>query len=188
MLTKRNKQLIITTLFGLLIMNIGVITTSRANVETIYYLTTVTLTEMDVIEDNDIGSGEIYCESRINDFTHTTAVLEGNNGDTLVYNEILYQGWCINLSILIQVWESDGFNDDDYMGKVDKTIPVQNITLTETTYDPTDNRDEAILYIKISTSEAQTVISSETKTGDLIVWLNPLIIFGFPLIIYRRKK
>lgn len=165
---------------------------SAEKVTAVEYSTSVTLTTIEVYEDNDDGlKGEIYCESMINDHSYTTSIKEEvDNGDIVVYNEILYVGWCDVLSILIEVWDDDNEpipvdNEPDSLGAVNEYLSPINDTKSFITYDYEDQRNEANVTILIQTAGIRTVtMDYPTPIITLVMVFGMICVSTF----YRRDK
>ena len=184
MITKRIRKYVIIAFFSFLICStIAQKVVAEKNTVTEYY-TNVTLTTVEVYEDNDDGNkGEIYCESTINDVDFRTEIIdEVNNGDIITYNDVLYFDWCSYLNIVIEVWDDDSEyilgTDPDRMGTATFNLFPTNGTFWDVTYDPDDERDETNVTISIHTLNMRTV----TVPVYYFV-LTPLALLGLLMVI-----
>jgi len=81
---------------------------------------TINLTESYIYADHDIGDGEIYFKIWMNgNYTRypTTGEISASDGDTLYLDLVGFEGWTWNNTVLIEVWESDFPDQDDFLGQ-----------------------------------------------------------------------
>jgi len=184
MFTKRLRKYVIITIISILTFSfITQKVIAEKNVVTEYY-TNVTLTTVEVYEDNDDGNkGEIYCESTINEVDYRTETIdEVDNGDTIIYNENLYFDWCSFLNIVIAVWDDDSEyffeSDPDRMGTASFNLFPTNGTFWDVTYDPDDERNEANVTISIYTLNMRTI-----TVPVYYFILTPITLLGLIMVI-----
>ena len=190
MVNSKLKLGVIISIISCMLLFTNIVNTQAKSTQSIEYLTEVTLTTIEVYEDNDSGGpGEIYCESIINDYEYTTSIKEADNDDTLTYNERLYSGWCSYLDVLIEVWDDDSEylagSDPDRMGSVDDLFTPLNRSISRITYDPDDERDEANVTFTIQTAGIRTV----TVAIPLISLVSGiLLVASIPLMFKKRMN
>lgn len=157
----------------------------------------VELDQLHIIEDRDIGVGEIYVKYIVNNGTPIFSSYFRNVIDGDILNTNLYMianGNYTNFSIRIEIWESDSLHNEyknDYLGHVEYSKSI--LTNTSNWHDAVgsiggDNLIQAKLYIV----ETIGYIEIKTNKDDDFISDNFYVLVALSLIslffISRRRK
>ncbi|OLS22942.1 MAG: hypothetical protein HeimC2_17860 [Candidatus Heimdallarchaeota archaeon LC_2] len=80
-----------------------------------WYFVTVTMTNLYITNDHDIGAGEIFIEGGINnadDRYPASTEYSMNDGENQVLSDMIFSGWAVTLGFNLEIRESDGALDD----------------------------------------------------------------------------
>lgn len=140
-----------------------------------------------IYDDNDWpDKGEIYCYSVINNNIHRTKIIEEvDNGDIISFNEIIYNGWCYELDIFVEVFDSDSgvHLEDDSLGFISEIRNPTNLTIIELT-----DKNEALIEIGIIVYDISSVNTSLKSVLLLSFSLSFIVLLRFLLTSLKIRK
>lgn len=112
----------------------------------------------------DLGKGEIYYKIWANgNYTRypETSGIGAHDGDTLNLDIIAFEGWSWNNTVVVEVWESDFPDPDEYLGTAiySTGIPQDETVELRTKIDESDG--DANVTIQFNVTGTKTTFSAE---------------------------